>query len=634
MEIRLLSQTLDLFPIGNCAASALIDRTGRYIWACVPRVDGDPVFCALLDGRDPAAEKAQGLWAIDVEGAAEITQAYLRNTPILRTEIRTADGAAVEIIDFCPRYRHLGRQYRPMAFVRIVRPLAGAPRIRVRLSPMMNYGERACYQTAGSNHIRFVGEVMTLRLTTDCPVSHVQEARTFRLEEPLGFFLGPDEGLDADVATVTERMLRETTEYWRRWVRTLSVPLQWQEAVIRAAITLKLCTYEETGAIVAALTTSVPEHAADDGAGRNWDYRYCWLRDAYYVVQALNRLGAADILENYLGYLRNIVDQAGRGSIEGGPNGNGQPALPGLGPCGVDRGRAGHVQPVYGVGMEPVLTEWIAPHLRGYRGIGPVRVGNQAHEHMQHDVYGQIILSTVQAFFDERLLRPATVDDFCALEPIAERAFELHDKPDASLWEFRGREAVHTYSSVMCWAACDRLGNAAVKLGLTERAAYWNDRAARIRATIEARAWNEAEGRFAATFDGDELDASLLQLVDVRFASPDDPRMQATMAAVEHGLRRGPFMLRYAIADDFGVPKTAFNFCTFWLIEALHLSGRSDEARALFEEMLERRTAAGLLSEDISFTGDELWGNYPQTYSLVGLINCAMLLSEPWSSVR
>jgi GH15 family glucan-1,4-alpha-glucosidase len=263
-----------------------------------------------------------------------------------------------------------------------------------------------------------------------------------------------------------------------------------------------------------------------------------------------------------------------------------------------------------------------------------VRVGNQAHEHLQHDVYGQIILSTVQAFFDERLLRPADADDFRALEPIGERAFELHDKPDASLWEFRGREAVHTYSSVMCWAACDRLGNAAAQLGLTDRADHWNARAAQVRATIETRAWNETEGRFAATFEGDELDASLLQLVDVRFLPADDPRMQATMAAVEQGLRRGPYMLRYAIPDDFGLPKTAFNFCTFWLIEALHLSGRTGEARDLFEEMLARRTAAGLLSEDITLDGQELWGNYPQTYSLVGLINCANLLSRSWQSIR
>ena len=603
-----MNQSLELFPIGNCAASALIDEQGRYVWACAPRVDGDPFFSALLGGCDVDDEDAQGLWAIEVVDFAQTQQAYLRNTPILRTEITDAAGARLEIIDFCPRYRQFGRLYRPLAFIRLIRPLAGTPRIRIKLRPTVDYGAAPAQTTVGSNHIRYVGGETTLRLTTDAPVSHIAEERIFRLEEPVALFLGPDEGFDADISSTAARMLRETTDYWRHWVRTLSVPLEWQAAVIRSAITLKLCAHEETGAIVAALTTSIPEHSVErEETARNWDYRYCWLRDAYYVVQALNRLGAADILENYLAYLRNLVDQVGA---------------------------SGRVQPVYGVGLEPVLTERIAPHLAGYRCMGPVRVGNQAHEHMQYDVFGQIVLSTVQAFFDERLIRPATIEDFRALEPVGDRAFELHDKPDASLWEFRGREAVHTYSAVMCWAACDRLGNAAQKLGLRERADHWNGRAAHIRATIESEAWNEKLGRYASTFGGDQLDASLLQLVDVRYSAPGDPRMRATMQAVEAGLRRGPFMLRYAMPDDFGEPKTAFNFCTFWLIEALHLSGRTDEAREVFEEMLGRRTKAGLLSEDITFDGKELWGNYPQTYSLVGLINCATLLSRPWTSVR
>jgi GH15 family glucan-1,4-alpha-glucosidase len=598
-----MTHSLDLFPIGNCAKSALIDRCGRVVWACTPRVDGDPYFCSLLSGQDPAETGAQGFWEIEVDDRAEVRQAYLRNTAVLRTEITDKSGARLEIIDFAPRYRQFHRIYRPMAFFRIVRPLAGTPHVRIRLRPMGNWGQNLCERTTGSNHIRYVGGEETVRLTTDAPVSHITSERLFRLEEPITMFLGPDEGFDADLAATAERMLRETVDYWRNWVRTLSLPLEWQEVVIRAAITLKLCAYEETGAIVAALTTSIPEHAE---SGRNWDYRYCWLRDAYYVVQALNRLGAADLLENYFVYLRNLVD----------------------------RQKGGHVQPVYGVGLEPALTERFAEHLSGYRGMGPVRIGNQAHEHLQHDVYGQIILSTVQAFFDERLLRPGTLEDFRALEPVGERAFEMHDQPDASLWEFRGREAIHTYSVVMCWAACDRLANAAVKLGLVERAHHWQERADIIRHAIESRAWNEKLGRYASTFDGDGMDASLLQLVEVRYADAQSPRMAATINAVERELRRGPYMLRYATADDFGEPETAFNICTFWLIEALHLSGRTDEARGLFEEMLERRTAAGLLSEDIAFEGGELWGNYPQTYSLVGLINCASLLSKPWTSVR
>jgi GH15 family glucan-1,4-alpha-glucosidase len=272
--------------------------------------------------------------------------------------------------------------------------------------------------------------------------------------------------------------------------------------------------------------------------------------------------------------------------------------------------------------------------LPGFRGMGPVRVGNQAHEHLQHDVYGQVVLSNVQAFFDERLLRPADVDDFRALEQVGERAFAMHDQPDAGLWEFRTIARVHTYSSVMCWAACDRLANAAERIGLAERARFWRGRAEIIRGRIEREAWSQPHGRFAASFGGEELDASLLQLLDLRFLSPDDPRFQATFNAIEQELRRGPYLMRYVEPDDFGEPVTAFNFCTFWFIEALHIMGRTGEARALYEEMLSRRTHAGLLSEDISIADGRLWGNYPQTYSLVGIINSAVLLSRPWSAVR
>jgi pentatricopeptide repeat protein len=598
-----MPQNLDLFPIGNCAVSALIDRGGRFVWACAPRIDSDPVFSALLGGLEPGDPAAKGVWEVVVDGATTVEQDYLRNTPILRTVITDADGASIEIIDFAPRYQQFGRSFRPTAFIRLIRPLTSVARITIRLRPTADWGARAAEHTHGSNHIRYLCSDMTLRLSTDGPVSHVLEERTFRLEKSIAMYLGADEGFNADIGATCNRMLQQTQEYWMDWVRGLAVPLDYQTAVIRSAITLKLCMHEETGAIVAAMTTSIPEHA---DSGRNWDYRYCWLRDAYYVVQALNRLGAVDILENYLGYLRNIVDRAA----------------------------GGHIQPLFGVGFEPQLTERFAPDLPGYRGMGPVRIGNQAFEHQQHDVYGQIILSTVQAFFDERLLRPGTVEDFQNLEPVGERAFQLHDQPDASLWEFRGRANVHTYSAVMCWAACDRLGNAAARLGLADRAEFWNARAAKVRETIDKRAWNETLGRFAATFEGDELDASLLQLVDLRFIEANDPRNTATVAAIEAGLRKGSYLLRYAIPDDFGAPQTAFNICTFWLVEALYLAGRIDEARELFEEMLARRTTAGLLSEDIGFADGELWGNYPQTYSLVGLINCAVLLSRPWTSVR
>ena len=590
---------LDLAPIGNCSVSALIDRAGRFVWACAPRVDGDPVFSALMDGDDPE----HGFWAIELADMVAIEQAYVRNTAVLRTVMTDERGASVEILDFAPRHLKHSRIYRPIAFARVVRPLSGAPRITVRLRPSADWGARRAQQTSGSNHIRYLCTDLTLRLTTNCPVTHVQNERTFRLEGELAFFLGPDEGYDQSVMAGVSAALDQTIQHWKLWTRTLYVPLDWQEAVIRAAITLKLCVYEETGAIVAAMTTSVPEFPE---SGRNWDYRFCWVRDAYYTVRALNRLGAVDILENYLGYLRNLVDDA----------------------------QGGHVQPVYGVGLEAEIGERIVDSVEGYRGMKPVRVGNQAHEHLQHDVYGQIVLPLVQAFFDERMLRPGTIDDFHALEKVGDRAFAMHDQTDAGLWEFRTIARVHTYSSVMCWAACDRLAKAARHLGLTERGELWDERARLIRARIEAEAYLPDEGRFAASFGGTELDASLLQMTDLGFLDARDPRQVKTFEAVERDLKRGPYLFRYIHPDDFGEPETAFNFCTFWFIEALHQNGRIEEARTIFQEMLSRRTAAGLLSEDISIDDGELWGNYPQTYSLVGIINCAVLLSRSWTDVR
>ena len=594
-----MTANLDLAPVGNCSISALIDRGGRYVWACAPRVDGDPVFSALMDGSDPG----HGFWDIELDGQTSVDQSYIRNTPVLRTVLTAEDGAAVEIIDFAPRHPKHSRTYRPLAFGRILRPLHGAPRIRMRLRPSADWGARPAETTHGSNHIRYLCTDVTFRLTTDCPVTHILNERVFRLERPLAFFFGPDEGYDQDVGPGVAAALDRTVAYWQDWVRTLYLPLDWQEAVIRAAITLKLCAYEETGAIVAAMTTSVPEFPE---SGRNWDYRYCWIRDAYYVVRALNRLGAVDLLENYLEYLRNLVDASD----------------------------GGHVQPVYGVGLEEDIDERITETVEGYRGMKPVRIGNQAREHLQHDVYGQIVLPLVQAFYDQRLLRPGTIEDFHALEKVGDRAFALHDQPDAGLWEFRTIARVHTYSSVMCWAACDRLAKAADHIGLSDRAEFWKDRAAIIHARIEKDAFVEDEGRFAASFGNRELDASLLQLTDLGFLDPSDPRQVRTFEAIERDLKKGPYLFRYVEADDFGEPETAFNFCTFWFIEALHLNGRDAEAREIFEEMLSRRTHAGLLSEDLSLSDKELWGNYPQTYSLVGIINCAVLLSRSWTDAR
>ncbi|MCB2106982.1 MAG: glycoside hydrolase family 15 protein, partial [Rhodobacteraceae bacterium] len=573
---------LNLAVIGNCTVNALIDTRARIVWSCMPRFDSDPIFNALLTGKQSGVEDATGMFDVCVDGLRRTEQHYMENTAVVVTRLEDEHGQILEVVDFAPRFNRFGRRFRPMALVRYLKPIKGTPRIRLRIRPTFDYGAQPASITRGANHVRYVGPDHTVRLTTNAPVTYVLGEDWFHLERPLSFFLGPDESLTIPVEDTTGEFLDLTVSYWREWVRTLAVPLEWQEAVIRAAITLKLCWFEETGAIVAAMTTSIPEAS---GTERTWDYRYCWLRDAYYVVRALNRLGAVDIMESYLNYLRNLP--------------------------GVANGNA--LQPVYGIGLEGRLTERFAPALAGYRGQGPVRIGNQAHEHRQHDVYGQVVLSSAQAFFDRRLLRPMNEHDFVQLEKVGKNAIALHNQPDAGLWELRSKSRIHTYSSAMCWAACERLAKIADHLGLSERTAFWRDHADTIRQTIETNAWNAEENTFAGSFGGREIDASLLQLGDIGLIAPEDPRFIGTVRAVEKHLLRNGHVFRYAEADDFGVPRTAFNVCTFWLIDALSRIGERDKAREIFATMLAARNHVGLLSEDTDPATGEMWGNFPQT---------------------
>ncbi|MBP8276534.1 MAG: glycoside hydrolase family 15 protein, partial [Propionivibrio sp.] len=371
------------------------------------------------------------------------------------------------------------------------------------------------------------------------------------------------------------------------------------DEVIRAAITLQLNANEDTGAIVAAMTTSIPEHA---DSGRNWDYRYCWLRDGYFVVNALNRLGATTTMEKYLGYILNVAASEEHGQL----------------------------QPVYGISGEERLYENAAQSLAGYRGMGPVRVGNLAYEQIQHDVYGSAILSATHMFFDHRLFRRGDADLFRRLEPLGEQALANFDQPDAGIWELRGKKRVHTYSSVLCWAACDRLSRIAQQLKLSERESYWREEASRMHRIICENAWSEKKQAFVAAWGDDALDASMLLLHEFGFLPASDPRFASTVAAIEAELKHGDFIYRYVEQDDFGTPDNAFLVCTFWYVYALQALGRKDEACHVFRTLLRCCNPQGLLAEDYCSRTGELWGNFVQTYSMVGLINCALRLSQRW----
>ena len=588
---------LNLGVIGNCQISSLIDNKATMVWSCMPQLDSDPVFCRLL--RSDQGDSKPGYFSIELANFERAEQRYVRNTPILETVLYDSNGSSIRITDFAPRYEYVGRMFRPMMLLRAIVPRSGSPRIRVRLAPARDYGARACETTHGSNHIRYLGGDAVLRLTTNLALTHVLEASSFVLDRPAYLILGPDETIRESAADTFHNHFRQTRDYWRTWSRGLSIPFEWQQAVIRAAITLKLCTFEDTGAVIAAMTTSIPEAA---NSGRNWDYRFCWLRDAYFVVQALNRLGATSTMERYLHYIVNIVADAGSDDLK----------------------------PLYGISGSSATEERIVESLDGFLGMGPVRIGNQAADQVQNDVYGAAVLASTHSFFDSRLIQVPGETDFSRLETLGEQAIAKHDQPDAGLWEYRGRTRVHTFSSLMCWAACDRLDRIARRLGLTERAAYWSEAAGRIRRVIEERAWDDEQQAFTESFGRPEMDASLLTMQGLGFLTADDPRFVSTVERIGEVLRRGKHMFRYAAADDFGEPENAFNICTFWYIDALAVIGRHDEARELFENMLASRNPLGLLSEDINPENGALWGNFPQTYSMAGIINAAVRLSRPW----
>lgn len=594
-----MKNSLELGLIGNCHIGALINEQAEIVWYCLPRFDGDPVFCSLL--REHPDREGSGYFAVELLDKVACEQSYIANTAVLVTRLTDKHGGIIEITDFAPRFHQYGRMFMPLMLIRRISRIHGSPRICLRVRPTYEYGRHNCTTTHGSHHIRYVAPAWVMRLTTDVSVTAIREETPFFLEDTVTLILGPDETIPDAIGELSRRFLQETVAHWHDWVRDLSIPFEWQEEVIRAAITLKLNTFEDTGAIIAAMTTSIPEAA---GSNRNWDYRYCWLRDAYFVVNALNRLSTTNTMERYLSYLINIV--------AGAPS--------------------GRIQPVYGIDGRSHLEEREIDSLPGYRNMGPVRIGNQACEQIQHDVYGSAILAVAHVFFDQRLVHRGVQTLFARLENMGETAFIVHDHPDSGPWETRKNLRINTFSSIMCWAACDRLARIAVRLKLTQRADYWRGKASEIHATICRRSWSEKKQSFVSAFEGDLLDASLLLMHDLGFLPADDPRFIKTVTAIERELKHGNYIYRYKEPDDFGVPENAFVVCTFWYIYALVALNRTDEARDLFANLLHKRSRHGLLSEHIDPRNGELWGNFVQTYSMVGLINSAIRLSVRWDS--
>jgi len=590
-----MTEKLDLAVIGNCVVAALVDPNARIVWYCLPRVGGDPFFSSLMD-RD---ETTTGFAEVEIADLEGTEQAYAGNTAVLTTLLTDSRGGQIRITDFMPRFKRFERLFRPRMLVRRIEPVQGLCMVRLRIRPNFGWGSTKPTRTSGSNHLRYVGPDFAVRLTTDAPISFVEDEAQFALSAPIHLIFGPDETIEESPAHIYAAFYERTMEYWVDWTRYLSVPFEYQDAIIRSAITLKLCNFEESGAIVAALTTSIPEAP---NSGRNWDYRYCWLRDAYFVVQALNQLSATRTMEDYLNYIATIIE--------------------------LERG--GDIKPVYGILPDQSLEERVITSLPGFQGMGPVRVGNQAYIQHQYDTYGSIVLAAAQMFYDRRLPKPGDATLYARLELLGAKAAANAFTPDAGLWEFRGKARVHTHSAAMCWAACHRLAKIGRLLGLDDRAAHWREEADRIRKGILEHGWNAELNSFTAGFGGDDLDASLLLLHEIGFIAANDPRFIGTVDAITQRLRRGDHLIRYDAEDDFGLPEVSFVVCTCWYIDALSAIGRNDEARELYEGILARRNHVGLLSEDLNPITGRLWGNIPQTYSMVGVILSGMRVSRTW----
>ena len=586
------AQHLDLALIGNSCAGALVDSGARIVWWCFPHFDSDPVFSRLVAG-----DEEKGFCDIVLERSVSAESRYLRNTAIVETILTDSAGGKLRVSDFAPAFYRFEREYRPPQIIRRIEPVAGLPRVTIRVRPTHDYGLATTNVVVGSNHIRYIGGVNVLRLTSDAPLSYIVNEIAFPLTRPVNLIFGQDDPFLSAIDATSREFLDRTRDYWHDWARYLAVPFEWQSAVVRAAITLKLCSFKETGAIIAAHTTSIPEAPS---SSRNWDYRYCWLRDAYFVVDALNRLGATQTMESYIHYITTIATDANT------------------------------IQPVHGIVPFSSLTESVAPNLKGFLGHGPVRIGNQAASQTQNDVYGSVVLAATQMFVDERLPKMGDESLYRMLERLGKRAIAVAFDPDAGLWEYRTRARAHTYSATLCWAACDRLGRIARRVNIADHAEYWQAQARALRERILNEAWDERLGTVTGAFGEPALDASVLLVSELGLLPPSDFRFVKTCETIGRELTRNGRIMRYVAPDDFGAPETSFLACNFWYMDALRQIGRAPEAREMFESVLASRNAYGLLSEDIHPETGELWGNLPQSYSMAGIINTATRLSSSW----
>lgn len=581
--------TYDLGLIGNCSYQAHIHLNTNVEWMCWPRFDSSFIFGGLLDKN-----KGGSFSITPADSKGEFSQHYLENTNILCTDVATNDGK-YRVTDFAPRFFQFDRYFKPLMLIRKIEPLEGAPRVMVNCHPVGEYGSVIPEKYEASNHIEFLGMEKELRLTTDFPLSYIVNEQPIVLNETKYLVLTYGAPLEASLKRTCEDFLDRTKLYWRGWVKNLSVSNFHQRAINRSALALKIHQYEDTGAIIAAGTSSLPE---SDGSGRNWDYRYCWMRDAFYTLTAFNNIGHFEELEGYFNYIVNISVKSKE-----------------------------RFQPLYGISGETALEEKIID-LQGYKGNQPVRIGNQAYTHIQNDVYGQVLVSLLPLYTDKRYINTERSGQLDIIENMVQNIEAIIDEPDAGLWEFRNLAQYHAYTYLFHWAGA----KAAIKIGKEFGASKLVSKAEKLvkKASEKIEAcFDTKRGVYTQAIGTKNLDASNLQLILMNYIEHNSETAKSHLECMEKELKTGEGLFyRYKHSDDFGKPENTFLICAFWYVEALTCVGRVDEAVKTFEQLLSYSNHLGLLSEDVDEKNGSQWGNFPQAYSHVGLVNAAYRISK------
>jgi alpha,alpha-trehalase len=578
--------------IGNCRSAALVSEKGSIDWCCLPDFDSPSIFARILD-----AQKG-GFFSIVADDKYIISQKYLYRTNVLITEFKSDDGV-FEIIDFMPRYKISDNQYfAPAEIYRYIKYIKGAPSFRINYKPAFNYAKDKVAHIKEDNYIRTYSKTKPtecIYLYSSFDPDDILESRHLVLTEHQFLLLSYNQKLiDIDYNRVYLEFQR-TKVYWLNMANRSRKFEKYTEEILRSLLVLKMMSYHSTGAVLAALTTSIPETI---GEVRNWDYRFCWLRDASMSIETLLKMGHYKAARQFLQYIKGIL-----------------------------KSKNDSFQIMYGIRGERDLTESELSHLAGYENSKPVRVGNAAHSQIQNDVFGYLldVISYYYEFF------PGTLDEIEDMWEIVRnisRSVTTHwDRPDKGIWEIR-KDAKHfVFSKVMSWVAMDRAARIAAMLEKKYYAETWRGIADDIKEDVFRKGWNKDLQTFTQTYGSPDLDASLLLMAEYGFIGADDPRYIKTVLAVKDALFYNGLVYRYKNSDDFGKPTSSFTICTFWLIQALFRIGKNEEAEELFESLLACGNHLGLFSEDIDFDTKRLLGNFPQAYSHLALIKTAVLFS-------